>query len=125
MRRNRKPRHRKPCRTLSISRPSFPLFDLPLDLQVCVLAFLDTHTLQDAIASSWHIRELFLMFPERLLRDTVGVMGSQVQNLTLTTFSIIRSIEFDIALGPGPDSVGEYLAGNLDTEKSQRILQKG
>lgn len=102
---------------------TFPFVDLPPELQLCVLGFLDPSTLQNALVASSLCESLYELHAESLLRSVTSHMGRQIQNLMLTTFSIRRSIQRG-CIPPGIEFPGvkEFLEDHLDTEKPRRIL---
>jgi hypothetical protein len=103
-------------------RPTFPLMDLPADLQLLILSKMDLHTLQNIIQAVPHVRETYLRYPSSILRGAVAEIVPQVRNLLLTTYRltcIIRS--GDVSQKPDLSNMGGFLADNLDTEKPRKI----
>lgn len=120
------PRRRTNRHAARRQRPSFPLLDLPPDLQIHVLGYLELQDLRSIVRASAQMRDIYLGFPETLLGGATSYMGAQIQRLMLTTLSIIRSIRsHDSRLGPSIDTMHIFLADNLDTDQQWRILQPG
>jgi hypothetical protein len=103
---------------------SFPFLDLPPDLQLHVLSFLNLQTLKNAVSCSSHISFLYTKYPETFLQAAMHHHGQQIRNLILTTLSITRSIDsINTHLRPDVDDLGKYFAHHLDTDVTAHILK--
>ncbi|KAF2179003.1 hypothetical protein K469DRAFT_320801 [Zopfia rhizophila CBS 207.26] len=115
--------HRNPQRNRELR---FPVLALPPELQLHVLSYLDLRTLQDAMRCSPRLTDLYNLYPEHLLQGATRHMGRQIQNLMLTTYSMVRSIRTnDIGRGPSEGDMSKYLVDTLDTEELRWVVPKG
>jgi hypothetical protein len=69
--------------------PSFPLTDLPPDVQLLILSNLDLHTIQNLMNAIPATKELYLSYPSSILRGVLASMDLQTRNLLLTTYNLV------------------------------------
>jgi hypothetical protein len=102
--------------------PSFPLTDLPPDVQLLILSNLDLHTIQNLMNAIPATKELYLSYPSSILRGVLVSMDLQTRNLLLTTYNLVCIIQ-SAEEHPKPDlsNMDDFLAENLDTEEPQNI----
>jgi hypothetical protein len=103
---------------------SFAFLDLPPDLQLHVLSFLNLQTLKSAVSCSSHISFLYTKYPETFLQAATHHHGQQIRNLMLTTLSITQSINpMKTQLRLDLDDVEKYFTRHLDAEVTARICK--
>ena len=103
---------------------SFAFLDLPPDLQLHVLSFLNLQTLKSAVSCSSHISFLYTKYPETFLQAAMYHHGQQIRNLMLTTLSITRGIDsINTHLRPDLDDLEKYFANHLDADVTTRIFK--
>jgi hypothetical protein len=102
--------------------PSFPLINLPTDVQLLILRNMDLHTIQKLIIAIPSTKELYLSYPSSVLRAALANMGVQTRNLLLTTYSLFCAIKFE-EIYPKPDlsNMTKSLVEHLDVEELANI----
>jgi hypothetical protein len=77
--------------------PSFPLFELPPELQLQILCKCDLKSVRRLLRLSSKLRDLFLLYPESSLRNILEQLPCSVANLLLASWELhnCESVDFD------------------------------
>ncbi|KAF2817628.1 uncharacterized protein BDZ99DRAFT_20719 [Mytilinidion resinicola] len=113
MARRSKPSPKAPTRT-------FPLSNLPPELQFRVMANLDPKTLYNLVDINRRTKDLYLAYPEMVLRSVASQEGLQLRNLTLACLEILQAVRRETPLDL--KHLDQYLSRTLDTENPGSIL---
>lgn len=68
--------------------PSFPLFDLPPELQLQILCKCDLKSIRRLLRLSSNLRDLFLLYPESCLQNILQQLPESVANLLLASWEL-------------------------------------
>ena len=109
---------------LSTRRTAFPFLftSFPADVQLLILSNMNLHILQATTEAALCAKELYLKYPSSVLRGATATKGIQIQNLLLTTHSLVSTIKAaEVYPQPDLEEMQNYLAENLDTEKPRNV----
>ncbi|OCK76030.1 hypothetical protein K432DRAFT_385753 [Lepidopterella palustris CBS 459.81] len=90
------------------------------------MGFLDLGSLHSLVLSTPCIKELYIAYPEQVLRDVTGRFGFQIQNLVLTARAVLKETQYGCKGTPSDlENMETYLLRNLDSEGPKRIVVDG